>query len=1434
MRSLLALGGLAHVASGQSHGAPPASPLGDPSIGLSGQYIVLRDKFGFDTDQYMDFEIDAPKLYLDLARRDLQDAWLDFATGGEPRYRSLCLVNPDMLSDEDWSCRCKSMVSNFRDAVNKFNALFPPDGDRYKDDPFYDLAETITHQGYSFTGHYCDCLKATGASCGTERGQAYGWKNNVLNLMGEDGERHIFGDSRNPTWREYAQLSGPITNDYQQISSTTPFSPRWGDDADQNLQFWGTNHSDRPLEGFDGYENMGLLFRTQLKNFAGEGDKAWDKVMAYTDLGAKQYGNFNAEADFHNIRKIPRMMWRTMSDYPLIMPLAFFTTTIKCPEPVDSHCIDGKFPPLTAPAKDWYAMQYDGKRVLSQIFKNDDTSRAWLETKLGWPKAVIQLATSICLGGYHHLDYFSLDASITEEKAETLIDSNDINMDFVMRMGFIHDKLDSYIKLYRSGKEQPELLAKVNSLWSKFKGWIEKNFLLDLLKYKLDPYFPIGNASATRQLAPSLPVSNLPILEINTHGKSIPCLAGENGCDYMTPEQRSVNATLAVYQFNNKDPPVLYNISIRGHGESSRIWPKKTYGISFWNKWGNDTHDVSFLKTIGMVDNDEWVLKGFYIDMTLVRDHVAYNISRQMGMYAPRTYQSELYLITDNAERSDALHYKGVYLIAESISKGKQRINVPKNGGANKSPADIVPPGSGGYILAFDKFNEQADADVISPMLPKTNNRIMLKYPGKKGATDAQKDWIWQKLAEMELDMYDPDWLQTGQPGAWDSWVDVDSWANYFIHAELMKSVDGYRFSTYFYTEGNDPTTGVFKPFVFGPPWDYDFSSGNTGWVVDQTGQVKQTHSWEYMYALTIAVDSYGNVLSAPQLQHTPCAADWFKRMLDVPEFKNRVSQLYWQYRSTVLSDQNIQSLLADKKEEIKKPRNRNFATWDTLARVDFWPHFPYPIETTYDGKYQQMVDYFLGRLKWLDENIYGYIPHSALSLGSTCDSGEPIPDCLFNFQHLNTKYPKLTQFAKCNSNDFAGLLWVRGNWQSEAKMFLNKSHPYTDGSDCSVVEYLHWEASQGLGDYDCPVPGGPDGILPPYPNPSAPMKCPQAKCGADNPLMTDACLGTINYVLSVWKDEKLGKKYRDGGVDGTVCSVQKYLREKEGLMYCPEVRGELFPMFCVNNRCQKEDGTWSPTMGAAPTNPPTLETLPPTDPPTEPPTPPTPASPTVAPPPTKAPAVTICGQAKMSEAVCQAYKPNFTPKDPSTKCTTCDEAECCRPFRCAEDLVFLDDPSTPDDESAMAPDDACAVLRPGTQAAGNVPCVPGSTCDPDHCCFKTSCATDFPGTCPKDYKRKTESDDMIACSACDTNECCDFDEAAAQGTTEAPNTPTAAPVVESSSGAIVAVVIVILVVLLGGGAALFYMRQSKMKQKSSYINLQEGGAADYTPPAPI
>lgn len=88
-----------------------------------------------------------------------------------------------------------------------------------------------------------------------------------------------------------------------------------------------------------------------------------------------------------------------------------------------------------------------------------------------------------------------------------------------------------------------------------------------------------------------------------------------------------------------------------------------------------------------MPPNDDWILYGPFIDHSLIRNAVIYELARRTGEWAPRTAFLELFESEARVEDTppgwpgeDELNYSGLYLLVEKIEEGGDRVDVP--GGA--------------------------------------------------------------------------------------------------------------------------------------------------------------------------------------------------------------------------------------------------------------------------------------------------------------------------------------------------------------------------------------------------------------------------------------------------------------------------------------------------------------------------------------------------------------------------------------------------------------------------------------------------------------------------------------------------------------------------------------------------------------------------------
>ena len=91
-----------------------------------------------------------------------------------------------------------------------------------------------------------------------------------------------------------------------------------------------------------------------------------------------------------------------------------------------------------------------------------------------------------------------------------------------------------------------------------------------------------------------------------------------------------------------------------------------------------------------MPAENDWILNGLAFDPSLMRDYLAYNLSRQMGNYASRTQYCEVLI---NGE------YKGLYLLQEKIKADSNRVNILEITTTDISGDNLT----GGYITKADK-----------------------------------------------------------------------------------------------------------------------------------------------------------------------------------------------------------------------------------------------------------------------------------------------------------------------------------------------------------------------------------------------------------------------------------------------------------------------------------------------------------------------------------------------------------------------------------------------------------------------------------------------------------------------------------------------------------------------------------------------------------
>ncbi|MGZ5548879.1 MAG: CotH kinase family protein, partial [Nitrososphaeraceae archaeon] len=361
-------------------------------------------------------------------------------------------------------------------------------------------------------------------------------------------------------------------------------------------------------------------------------------------------------------------------------------------------------------------------------------------------------------------------------------------------------------------------------------------------------------------------------------------------------------------------------IGIELRGQTSLSFPKKQYSVEI-RGINDEDKNVSLL---GMPSESDWVLGAPYTDKTLMRNVLAFEISNEIGMYAPRTKFAEVFLHKSDENRIE-IDYKGLYFLAERIKRSNDRVNVERM----DSDEDALL--TGGYILEISPRDKIEPGDSV--IETGKGLKLINIYPKGDSITLKQKLWITDYINKFEQTLYS-DYFNDDEFG-YREYIDIDSFVDYIIISELFKNLEAFNASTFLYKE----RYGKLKA---GPVWDFDLSTGNT------YSPDNQPTGWVSLI-------------------------NWKKRFFKDEYFVIKYIDRWKQLRKNILSDDNIMKIIEKNKGLLSEAQIRNFTRWDILGKY-VWPN-PEPYSETYEEEIGKLENWLLVRADWIDNNIESLHP---------------------------------------------------------------------------------------------------------------------------------------------------------------------------------------------------------------------------------------------------------------------------------------------------------------------------------------------------------------------------------------------------------------------------------------------------------------------------
>ena len=391
-----------------------------------------------------------------------------------------------------------------------------------------------------------------------------------------------------------------------------------------------------------------------------------------------------------------------------------------------------------------------------------------------------------------------------------------------------------------------------------------------------------GNDSQFCQL------TNLPTVIINTQNAK-----------EVTSKTTYIGCNIFIISKDGKNLLTGAQSQIRGRGNASWDFPKKPYRIKFAEK----------RRVLDSPSSDKsWTLINNYGDKTLMRNILAFEVSRRVGMaYTPFCKPVDVVM---NGE------YQGCYQLCDQIEVGSGRV-----------------PAKNGYLVEIDAYASGEQVYFYSGKdIP-----VTVKYPKDDEITDAQLTFIKNYWASMESAMFSSNYKD--ETNGYRKYIDLDSFLQNFIVGEFCGNTDTY-WSVNMYKDGSD------GPFFTGPVWDYDLAFEND----NRTYPINNLSDYIYANKGSVAASNVRNMVNRIVKQDANAHA----RLIEI-------------WNQTKPSLENLNDYVDETAALLDQSQQLNFKRWPILnQRVHQNPQ----ASGSYAGEVKVVKNYITGRLTKFDQLV--------------------------------------------------------------------------------------------------------------------------------------------------------------------------------------------------------------------------------------------------------------------------------------------------------------------------------------------------------------------------------------------------------------------------------------------------------------------------------
>lgn len=363
-----------------------------------------------------------------------------------------------------------------------------------------------------------------------------------------------------------------------------------------------------------------------------------------------------------------------------------------------------------------------------------------------------------------------------------------------------------------------------------------------------------------------------------------------------------------------------YPILTRVRGNFSASHENKPYRIKF-----NDGKSHHMLhgspRDESPAKAKKWTLVNNYGDKTLIRNNVAFEISRRAEMpYSPWCRCVDLLL---NGE------YRGCYQLTDWLGIDKERINITEMTSEDVEGEALT----GGYFI---EMNGYAGSDPVH-FTSSHGNPITVHDPKDDEIQTVQFNYIVNHFNAMEERVYSANY--TDDVKGYRPLLDLDSFLRYFLTEEYVGNTDMI-WQVFMYKQRGD------DHIYTGPAWDHDLGLDNDGAVYPGN----QREEWTYTVR---------------------CAGNWSSfvtRILSDAKVITQLQDMWAELRDkNAFTEQDMRDYVDSLRTLVSASARLNFIRWPYLTQK---VHCNPTVWGTWDNEVDVVRDYVGGRVAWFDKKL--------------------------------------------------------------------------------------------------------------------------------------------------------------------------------------------------------------------------------------------------------------------------------------------------------------------------------------------------------------------------------------------------------------------------------------------------------------------------------